>query len=93
MFTEAAGIRRQVLGADHPITDEKVRAVGCTVTVESKYKQVVLLNEEVKFEHANRTLDTYLSHTRLRVLALKVQSGFTTQGAQGDRHVCQHANP
>ena len=52
MFTEAAHIRRKVLGAD------KVRAIDCTV--ENKFKQVVLLNKEMIFEHDDGTLDTYL---------------------------------
>jgi hypothetical protein len=60
MFIEAAGIRRKVLGADHPLTKES--AIGCRVTVECKYKQVVLLNTEIKFQHHDRTLDTYHIH-------------------------------
>ena len=47
MFTEAAGIRRQVLGADRPLTEQS--AIGCTV--ESKFNQVVLRNKDMKFDH------------------------------------------
>ena len=63
MFAEAAGIHRKVLGADNPSRkshSDRLYSIAIGCTVESKYKQVVLLNKEIKCEHDDRTLDTYL---------------------------------
>ena len=94
MFAEAAGIHRKVLGADNPSRkshSDRLYSIAIGCTVESKYKQIALLNKEMTFEHDDFTLDTCLSHpttqpvlhaTRLPGRGhLDVQAGFTRQAA------------